>query len=48
MYLSIFFFLIYRFEVVCLVDVFDYLDYVFNFVFGRFDGNVYEDFFERV
>lgn len=31
-----------------MVDVFDYLDYVFNLVFGCYGGNVYEDFFRWV
>lgn len=34
-------------EAVALVDAFDYSDYVLNSALGRFDGNVYEDLFER-
>ncbi|XP_068705320.1 peroxisomal acyl-coenzyme A oxidase 1-like [Montipora foliosa] len=34
-------------EAVCLVDAFDYSDYVLNSALGRFDGNVYEDLFKR-
>ena len=29
----------------CLVDAFDYSDYVLNSALGRYDGNVYEDLF---
>ena len=34
-------------EAVTLVDAFDYSDYNLNSALGRYDGNVYEDLFER-
>ena len=36
-----------RTNVVALVDAFDFSDYYLNSSLGRYDGNVYEDLFER-
>lgn len=37
-----------RKDAVSLVDSFNYSDFVVNSPLGRYDGNVYEDYFARV